>query len=43
MGILGFMVTLRSDDSIGGRFISGVVTVAFFYYGVRRLRLLRVH
>jgi hypothetical protein len=42
-GILGFIVTLGTDDSIGGRIISGVMTVGFFYFGVRRLRLLRVH
>jgi hypothetical protein len=43
LGILGFIVTLGFDDSIGGRIISGVMTVALFYFGVRRLRLLRVH
>jgi hypothetical protein len=41
LGILGFIVTLGSDDSIGGRIISGVMTAALFYFGVRRLRLLR--
>jgi hypothetical protein len=43
LGILGLIVTLGFDDSIGGRIISGAMTVAFFYFGVRRLRLLRVH
>jgi hypothetical protein len=43
LGILGLIVTLGSDDSIAGRIISGAMTVALFYFGVRRLRLLRVH
>jgi hypothetical protein len=43
LGIFGFIVTLGSDDSIVGRIISGAVSVGFFYFGVRRLRLLRVH
>jgi hypothetical protein len=40
-GIFGAIVTLGFNDSIGGRIISGVMTVAVFYFGVRRLRLLR--
>jgi hypothetical protein len=43
LGVLGFIVTLGFDDSIAGRTISGAMTVALFYFGVRRLRLLRVH
>lgn len=43
LGILGLILTLGFDDSIGGRIISGAMTVALFYFGVRRLRLLRVH
>jgi hypothetical protein len=43
VGIFGFIVTLGSDDSIAGRIISGAVSVGFLYFGVRRLRLLRVH
>jgi hypothetical protein len=35
-------VALGFNDSIGGRVISGVMTVALFYFGVRRLRLLRI-
>jgi hypothetical protein len=42
-GILGVIVTLGSDDSVAGRTISGAVTVGVLYYGVRALRLLRVH
>ena len=42
-GILGLIVTLGFDDSIAGRIISGAMTVGLFYFGVRRLRLLRVH
>jgi hypothetical protein len=42
-GILGVIVTLGSDDSVAGRIISGAVTVGVLYYGVRALRLLRVH
>jgi hypothetical protein len=42
LGIFGFIVTLGSDDSIAGRIISGAVTVSLFYFGVQRLRLLRV-
>ena len=42
-GILGFIVTIGFDDSIAGRIISGAMTVALFYFGIRRLRLLRVH
>jgi len=42
-GIFGFIVTLASDDSITGRIISGAMTVALFYFGVRAFRLLRVH
>ena len=41
LGIFGAIVTFGFDDSIGGRIISGVMTVALFYFGVRRLRLLR--
>lgn len=41
-GVLAFIVTLGSDDSIAGRIISGAVTVGLFYFGVRRLCLLRV-
>ena len=43
LGIIGLIVTLGSDDSIAGRIISGAVSVGLFYFGVRRLRLLRVH
>jgi hypothetical protein len=43
LGILGLIVTLGFDDPIAGRLISEAVTVALFYIGVRRLRLLRVH
>jgi hypothetical protein len=42
LGIFGLIVTLTFDDSIGGRIISGVMTVGLFYFGVRRLRLQRV-
>jgi hypothetical protein len=41
LGIVGAFVTLGVEDSIGGRIISGAMTVAFVYFGVRRLRLLR--
>jgi hypothetical protein len=41
LGIFGFIVTLGSDDSIAGRIISEAGSVGFFYFGVRRLRLLR--
>jgi len=41
LGIFGFIVTLGSDDSIAGPIISGAMTVALFYFGLRRLRLLR--
>jgi hypothetical protein len=41
LGIFGAIVALGFNDSIGGRIISGVMTVALFYFGVRRLRLLR--
>jgi hypothetical protein len=41
-GVFAFIVTLGSDDSIAGRIISGAVTVSLFYFGVQRLRLLRV-
>jgi hypothetical protein len=40
LGIFGFIVTLGSHDSIAGRIISGVVSVGFFHFGIRRLRLL---
>lgn len=43
LGILRLIVTLGFDDSIAGRIISEAVTVALLYFGVRRLRLLRVH
>jgi len=42
LGIVGAFVTLGFNDSTAGRIISGVMTVAFLYFGVRRLRLLRV-
>ena len=40
--IVGVFVTLGVEDSIAGRMISGVGTVALFYLVVRRLRLLRI-
>jgi hypothetical protein len=40
LGIVGAFVTLGVEDSIGARIISGAMTVAFVYSGVRRLRLL---
>jgi hypothetical protein len=41
LGNVGAFVTLGVEYSIGGRIISGAMTVAFVYFGVRRLRLLR--
>jgi hypothetical protein len=33
LGILGLILTPGFDDSIGGRIISGAMTVALFYLG----------
>ena len=43
LGIFGAIVTLGFDRSLGERIISGAMTVALFYFGVRRLRLLRAN
>jgi hypothetical protein len=42
LSIVGAFVTLGLDDSIAGRIISGGMTIAFLYFGFRRLRLLGV-